>query len=165
MALRMREIKNVTIIDIEGNVDINSSEIVETVGWLINSGKLFIILNLENMDMVDYSGLSVLAIAYKNVINHKGKMKFLRVPLSVVELFRIVRLDSVFEAYQDEETAINSFYDQEIEKLRLRRKFKRIDMHLNVNYKPTDNKKAKTFNGNVLNISAAGVYILSLIHI
>lgn len=67
MSIRVREVENVSILDIDGNVDINSSEIIETVGWLINTGKLYILLNLENVDLVDYSGLSVLAIAYKNV--------------------------------------------------------------------------------------------------
>jgi len=160
MPIKIREVKAVSILDIEGNIDINSSEIIETAGWLINSGKLYIILNFENVDLVDYSGLSVLAITYKNVTNHKGKLKFTHVPLSVIELFKMVRLDTVFEAYGDEESAINSFFADEVEKMQLRRKFKRLDMHLVVKYALAGaGKNSKYFQGNVLNISAAGVYI------
>lgn len=162
MPMRIREIDSVNILDIEGNIDINSSDIIETIGWLVNTGKLNIILNFENVDLVDYSGLSVLAIAYKSVVNHRGKLKFLHVPLSVIELFKIVRLDTVFETYMDEAAAVKSFFDQDIEKLRLRRKFKRLDIHLSVKYKLIgEQKKTKIFDGNVLNISAAGIYVYS----
>ena len=117
-------------------------------------------MNFENVDMVDYNGLSILAIAYKNILNHKGKLKFLNVPLSVIELFKVVKLDSIFEIYTDEESAVKSFYASEVEKLHLRRKFPRLDIHLNVHYKMiSDNKEPKVFQGTVLNISAAGIYI------
>lgn len=150
---------NVNVLDIEGSIDINSSDIIETVGWLVNTGKLYILLNLENIDLVDYSGISILAIAYKNAVNHKGKLKFLNVPLSVIELFRVVRLDTVFENYVNEETAVRSFYEEEADKMHLRRKFKRLDIHLKVKYKLiSDQKRPKVFESEVLNISAAGIY-------
>ena len=160
MPIRIREVSGISILDIDGNIDINSSDIIETIGWLLNTGKLHVILNLETVDLVDYSGLSVLAITYKNIVNHKGRLKFTHVPLSVIELFKIVKLDTVFECYLDEETAINRFQDEGLEKLRLRRRFKRLDIHLKVRYRLVgDQKNPKTFDGNVLNISAAGIYI------
>jgi anti-sigma B factor antagonist len=147
----------------DGKIDINSSDIIETVGWLVNTGKINLIFNLENVDMVDYNGLSILAIAYKNIVNHKGKLRFLNVPLSVVELFKVVKLENAFEVYSDEETAIDSFYNEAISDLHLRRKFARLDIHLVVKYKlAAAQKKAKTFEGRVLNISAAGLYIYTV---
>ncbi|MDD5495564.1 MAG: PilZ domain-containing protein [Candidatus Omnitrophica bacterium] len=164
MAVRIREINNINILDIEGNIDINSSDIIEMVGWLVNTGKLQIILNLENAGLVDYSGLSVLAIAYKNVVNHKGKIKFAHVSLPAMEMFKIVRLDGLFESYADVEAALKSFSEEEIDKLALRRKFTRLDIHLRVKYRITDprtDEERKVFEGDALNISAAGVYIYS----
>lgn len=162
MPIRIREVNNINILDVEGNIDINSSDIIETMGWLLNTGKLNIILNLENVDLVDYSGLSILAIAYKNTVNHKGRLKFLHVPLPVIELFKIVRLDSVFDTYVDEESAIKSFYEETIEKLQLRRKYKRLDINLSVKYKLLgEQKKPNIFDGKVLNVSAAGIYVYS----
>ena len=160
MAIRIRERDSINILDIDGRIDINSSELIEMVGWLVNSGKLDIILNFENVDIVDYNGLSILAIAYKNVINHKGKMKLLNVPPSVVEMLKVVKLDSVFELYTDEEEAVRSFSESEAAKMQLRRKFPRLDIHLKVKYKMiSDNKNPGVFEGNVLNISAAGIYV------
>src|SRR3989338_626611 len=114
MPVKFRETGNITILDIEGNVDINSSDIIEMIGYLLNSGKINFILNLENVNLVDYSGLSVLTIAYKNVINHKGKMRFLHVGPQTIELFKMVKLESVFEIYSDEESAIRSFYEDQM---------------------------------------------------
>lgn len=160
MGVRIRESGAVSILDIEGEININSSDIVEMVGWLVNTGKLDIILNLENVNMVDYSGLSILAISYKNVVNHKGRMKFVRVPLPAIELFKVVKLDAVFENYQDEASAVNSFFETEISGMRLRRKFQRLDIHLKVKYNIIGaQKKPEVFTGDVLNISAAGLFI------
>lgn len=162
MPIRIREVNNISILDIDGKIDINSSDLIEMIGWLVNSGKTNVILNLENVDLVDYNGLSILAIAYKNILNHKGKIKFIHVPLAAIELLKIVKLESVFEIYDDEEAAIESFFNQEIDKLTLRRKFQRLDIHISVKYKIVGSqKKPKQFNGIALNLSAAGLYIFT----
>ncbi len=162
MPARFRESGNITIFDIEGNVDINSSDIIESVGFLLNSGKSNFIFNLSDVNLVDYSGLSVLAIAYKNVMNHKGKARFINVPAQVLELFKMVKLEGVFETYSDEESAIRSFYDESSEMAHLRRRFKRLDMHLKVKYwVVSSQRRPKVFEGNVVNMSGAGLYIFS----
>ncbi len=161
MPCRVRDAGLISILDVEGNIDINSADIVEAVGWLLNSGKLKILCNLENVDMVDYSGLSILAVAYKNVVNHKGMMKFLHVPLPAMELFRIVRLDMVFDCYYDETAALASFVEEtEVSRLPLRRRFKRLEMHLKVKYTWVSSQaKPAVFTGEVLNISGCGLFI------
>jgi len=159
MSTRVREVGAISILDIEGNIDINSSDIIEAIGWLVNSGKLNILINLENVGMVDYSGLSILAIAYKNVINHKGKLKLVNVSVSVAELFKVAKLEAVFETYSDEKSAIESFFNTS-SLYHLRRKFQRLDIHLKISYKLLGSEKdAKPFDGTVLNLSAAGIYI------
>ena len=148
MPIRIREQENINILDIDGRIDINSSELIEMVGWLVNSGKLNIIFNFENVDIIDYNGLSILAISYKNIVNHKGKLKLLNVPLSAIEMLKVAKLDSIFELYTDEETAVKSFSESEAQKLNLRRKFPRLDIHLRVRYRMvSDNKNPKVFEG------------------
>jgi anti-anti-sigma factor len=161
MTCRVRDAGSISIVEVDGIVDINSADIVETIGWLMNIGKRNILCNLENADMVDYGGLSVLAITYKNVINHNGKMKFLNVPLPVMELMRVVRLDMVFECYYDEAAALNSFIEEtEVSRMPLRRRFKRLDIHFKVKYKLVGTQaKPAVFEGEVLNISGSGLFI------
>ena len=162
MPAQFRESGNITILDIEGDININSSDIIESVGYLLNSGKSNFIFNLRDVNLVDYSGLSVLAIAYKSVLNHKGKARFINVPAQVMELFRMVKLEGVFETYADEESAIRSFYEESAEMAHLRRRFKRLDMHLKVKYWVVGSqKRPKIFEGEVVNMSAAGLCIFS----
>lgn len=162
MPLRFRDSGNITILDIDGNIDINSSDIIESIGYFLNSGRLNFIINFENVNMVDYSGLSVLAIAYKNILNHKGKVKFLNVSVQTIELFKMVKLENVFEVYSDEDTAIRSFYENQMQCPPLRRRFKRLDISLKVKYWLIGNhRRPKVFGGEILNLSAAGMYIFS----
>ena len=163
MNIGTRQANNISIVDIEGRIDINSSEIIETVGWLIKSRKTDILLNFDKVDLVDYSGVSILAIAYKNVMNHKGKMKFCSVALHIEELFKLVRLDSIFEIYKDELTALKTFhYESPIDKKPVRRRFKRLDVHIIAELR--SKKKLKTagniwYRGKVLDLSGEGLFL------
>ncbi len=163
MNIRIREANDINIIDIEGRIDINSSEIIESVGWLIKSRKKDILLNFDKVDILDYSGISILAIAYKNVMNHKGKMKFCKVPLHIEELFKLVRLDSIFEIYRDEETALKTFhFESPVDKKTLRRRFKRLDAHIEVEFRPREkstNTKNLWRSGKLLNLSGDGLFL------
>ena len=165
MTIRVREHRDITILDVEGRVDIDSAEFIETVGWVLKNNNLKILCNFENVELVDYSGLSILAIAYKNVVNHGGTMRFCSVGLHVRELFRIVQMDRVFYCYNTEEEALNGFDEKilELEEKPLRRRFKRLEININVAFNPSA-PKAKETNialGKVLNISGAGMFIYS----
>ena len=162
MDIRIRESNNIGIIDIDGQVDINSSEIIEAVGWLIKNKKTDILLNFDRVNMVDYSGISILAIAYKNVANHKGKMKFCNVPLHVEELFKLVRLDSIFEISKDEESALNTFHDEStVDQAVLRRRFKRLDIQVDAEFCTREGSNGTWHVAKILNISGEGLFIHS----
>lgn len=165
MKIKFRESEDITILDIEGSIDINASELVETVGWLLKNNKLKILCNFENVELVDYSGLSILAIAYKNVANHNGVMKFCNVGLHIKELLRVVQLDKIFYCYDTEEEALKNFDEKilELERRPLRRRFKRLEININVDFNivKTKVKETKIHKGKVLNISGAGMFIYS----
>jgi Tfp pilus assembly protein PilZ len=111
---------------------------------------------------VDYSGLSILAIAYKSVLNHNGMMKLSNISLHIMELFRLVHLDSVFDMYVDEKSAMDSFQKKifPIEARPLRRRFSRIDIQIPVEYRPKKaSRQVKSFKEKILNMSGAGIFI------
>ena len=163
MNIRIREANNINIIDVEGRIDINSSEIIESIGWLIKNKKNDILLNFAKVDVLDYNGISILAIAYKNVMNHRGKMKFCNVSLRIEELFKLVRLNSVFEIYKDEKTALKTFhFASAIDKKVLRRRFKRLPLHTSVEFcshEKQENEKNLWHSGKVLNLSGDGLFL------
>jgi len=163
MNIRIRDLHKISIVDINGRIDINASEVIETIGWLLKNRKKDILLNFGKVDLVDYSGISILAIAYKNVINHKGKMKFCNVALHIEEMFKLVRLDSIFEIYKNEDTALRTYhYESPIDKKQLRRRYKRLDVHIEVEFcakRELGKKKEIWHTGKVLNLSGDGIFL------
>lgn len=161
MKIRIRNVKGVSVLDISGKIDIHSAELIEVLCGLLKYNKTDILCNLQNVEQVDYDGLSIFAIAYKNVLNQKGRMKFCSVSSSALSLFRTVHLDSVFEIYDNEEDALKSFKAplSEVEMEALRRRFKRLDIHIKALYSLLS-RPNKTYEGILSNISGAGIYVM-----
>jgi len=163
MKIRIRQIEDISVLDIEGRIDINSSEIIEAIGALIKHKRKNILLNLKDVDLMDYSGISILAIAYKNVVNHNGKLKLCNVGLHITELLKLVRLDSVFEVCPGEKEALETFHhDSPLDSASLRRRFKRLEMPIEAEFsKITDRRGKKDLwhGGKILNISGEGLYL------
>ncbi|MFH1594595.1 MAG: STAS domain-containing protein [Candidatus Omnitrophota bacterium] len=162
MEIRKRFANNIAILYMTGAIDINSALLIEETGRLAKEGIEKILIDFTNIDIVDYNGLSILAIAYKNVANQKGTLKFCNVQKQIVELFKTARLDKVFDMYGDEKSALKSFeLTSKVDKINLRRRFKRIDISMPVRFKIGVSSKEKMMTGKVLNISGLGLFIYS----
>lgn len=164
LEIAFRRNNTVAILDLSGNIDIDASNFIEKVAWCLENGYEDILCNLGDINLIDYAGLSVIAIAYKNVLNHKGRMKFVNAAEHIKKVFSLMCLDKVFETYEDEETAINSFKEDkiiaEIQKKNLRRRFKRLPLDIDVEFK-AKSKEEKSSRGKVLNISGVGLLIFT----
>lgn len=163
LEIDFRAVKNVGILDLSGDINIDASNFIERVAWCLENGYKDIICNFENINLIDYAGLSVISIGYKNIVNHKGRVKFVKVAAHIQKIFALVCLDRVFEIYETEELAINSFAEDkiiaEIQKKQLRRRFKRLPLDIDVQFKSA---KEETFcHGKVLNLSAVGVMVFT----
>ncbi|MBL7156783.1 MAG: PilZ domain-containing protein [Candidatus Omnitrophica bacterium] len=162
MEIRKRFFKNIAVLYITGKIDINAAGFIEETGRLLREGINKILCNFANVNIVDYNGLSILTVAYKNVVNQNGILKFCSVPLHIKELFKSARLDGVFEMHSEEEAALKSFdLSSKVDKLPLRRRFKRIDVSVPVRYKVGISTDAKLSKGKMLNLSGEGLFIYS----
>jgi stage II sporulation protein AA (anti-sigma F factor antagonist) len=163
--INVREQNNVVILDLEGSIDINASDFIETVGWALVQRTKNILCNFENVNLIDYVGISLIAVAYKNVLNHKGKMKLCNVPSHVRKLFSIVGMDKVFSYYENEKEAIDSFSEEEvfsqILERHLRRRFKRIPLKTIIEYKQKFSPKDIYYKGKIINLSAIGMFVIA----
>jgi anti-anti-sigma factor len=163
LEVKARRIRTIIVLDLSGSIDIDSAVLIEKIGAVLNDGYMQILCDFSEVNLVDYSGLSALAIAYKNVVNHKAKMKFFSVPQHVMKVLSLVCLDKVFEIYLDEKKALKSFEDEssisEIQKKQLRRRFKRLPLDIDIQFKAS--YEEKFFHGKVLNISAVGMLVFA----
>jgi len=164
LEIDFRKFKSVAILDLSGTIDIDSANLIEMIAWCLGNGYKDILCNFEGVNMIDYAGLSALAIAYKDVVNRKGRMKFLHISGHIKKTFCLVALDRVFEMYEDEKLALNSFDEDriiaEIQKQQLRRRFKRLPLDINVEFR-SESKAEEFHKGKVLNISGVGVLIFA----
>ena len=86
-----------------------SREIRETIRELLDNGNKNILLNLGDVSYVDSSGIGELVSSYTTVTNQGGQFKLLHLTKKIRELLAITKLLTVFDSYDDEETAIGSF--------------------------------------------------------
>lgn len=167
MKIKTRYTKDIAIIEIEGRININSSKLIEEVGSILDFGVQKIIIDMENVDFIDYNGLSVLAIAYKSALNQKGVMKLCGISLHILELLRVVKLDEVFDIYANVDETLASFIKRPhaagAPVQPLRRRFTRLNIDTPVHFKLTGglSRKAESnlFTGRVANISGSGIFI------
>ncbi len=164
LEINFKRYQSVAILDLIGSIDIDSSNFIETVGWCLENGFLDILCSFENVNMVDYAGLSVLTIAYKNVLNHKGRMKLVNVSAHIKKTLALVCLDKVFEIFDDDDFALRSFEEDriisEIKKKQLRRRFKRLPLDIDIQFRSKSHEK--NFNGGkILNLSAVGMLVFA----
>lgn len=163
MEIKARQRGEVIIFDLSGRIDVNSAGLIEVVGQCLRDGHSDILCNFEDVDFVDYMGLSVIAIAYKEVVNNSGRIKFVNLPAHIKELFLVTGLDRVVELYATEDIAVNSFKEdraiENIKKMQLRRRFKRLPLDIKVELKVSPKEGPVCFKGDVLNLSAVGAYI------
>ena len=163
MEIKARKKANIIILDLSGRIDIDSANFVEVVGQCLRDGYNDILCNFEEVEFIDYMGVSALVIAYKEVVNNHGRMKFAGVPSRLLSVFSISGLDRAIQMYATEELAVSSFQEdkiiEKIQKMQLRRRFKRLPIDIKVELKDKYDKSAACLKVDILNLSAVGAFI------
>ncbi len=163
MDVKARQKENVIILDISGRIDVDSANLIEIVGQCLRDGYTDILCNFESVDFIDYMGISALVLAYKEVVNNKGRMKFTQIPVHLKGVFSVSGLDRVIDMYATEEIALVSFEEdqiiEKIKKLQLRRRFKRLPIEIKIELKYKRDGKAVCHKGDMLNLSGIGAFI------
>ncbi len=102
---------NVEIISLQGKITIGSgdTQLREVIANAVNGGKTNILLDLSGVTTIDSSGIGELVGSYTTVTNRGGKLKLLHLPAKLNELLHVTQLITVFEVYENEQEAANSF--------------------------------------------------------
>jgi anti-sigma B factor antagonist len=99
-----------TILDLQGDlVRGGEGKIFELVKQLVASGQKSVLLNLAEIRVMDSIGIGALVMAYKNIAAAGGKLKLLNPSIRTRQLLGMTSLNSVFEIFDDEATAVASF--------------------------------------------------------
>ena len=111
LTINQRQEGDVTILDLSGRITIGEGSVLlrQTVKDLLESGKKKILLNLGDVSYVDSSGIGELVSSYTTTSNRGGQLKLLNLGKKIKDLLMITKLLTVFQTYEDEQTAISSF--------------------------------------------------------
>ena len=112
MNISQRQVGDVTILDVSGKITIGVGDVQvrDAVHMALGSGARNLILNLKNVTTIDSAGVGELVSAYTTVTNRGGKLKLVNLPSKVNDILQITQLITVFEVYDEEKEAVESFH-------------------------------------------------------
>ena len=111
MKLTTHQKSEVTIIDISGKLTLGegTSSLRTKIRELVEGGSRRIVLNMADVSYMDSSGLGEMIASHTTVTTAGGEMKLLNLAKRVHDLLKLTKLYTVFEAFEDEDSAVNSF--------------------------------------------------------
>jgi anti-sigma B factor antagonist len=109
--IKERQAGDVTILDLNGTVRMGEGSIAlrNAIRRLVEDGKNKILLNLGNVRHMDSSGIGELIANYTPVTRGGGQLKLLNLTDKIQDLLVITKLLTVFDVYEGEAEALNSF--------------------------------------------------------
>lgn len=102
---------DVVILDLQGNltIGVNEASFKEIVSDLLSRNYNKVIVNLQNVDLIDSSGVGALVKSYTTITQSGGRLKLLQPNKMVKHTLKITGLLGIFETYDEEGSAISSF--------------------------------------------------------
>jgi anti-sigma B factor antagonist len=110
LGAKVRHVGNVAILDLSGKVTLgeNAGILRDEFKVLLAEGYKNILLNMAGVSYVDSAGLGELVGAYTTAANAGVKVKLLNLQSKMQDLLQITKLHTVFEIFDNEQTAIAS---------------------------------------------------------
>ena len=111
ITIEERLFRGVTILDLSGKLGLGESnrQLHGFIKRLVSEGKGQIVINLEKITHIDSSGLGELVSGYATLKSNDGELKLSNLNDRVTDLMTITKLYTVFEIFNDELDAIDSF--------------------------------------------------------
>ncbi len=114
LKLHSREIDGILIFDLSGRLvlGLELAALQDSVEKALHQGGRRQILNLKQVSTIDSSGLGTLVFLHTALAGAEGSLKLLHLSEKHLELLVLTKLTGVFEIFDDEQEAINSFYPE-----------------------------------------------------
>ena len=112
MKISVRQEQGVTILEPKGKITIGVGDVAlrDAVNEALEAGARNILVNLAGVSTIDSSGIGELVSAYTTVTNRGGKLKLSSLPSKVSDILQITQLITVFEVFDTEREALESFF-------------------------------------------------------
>ena len=110
LKLTVRTVDDIVVVDCAGRIVFGeeSADLRDTVRMVITQSKR-VILNLSGVTYIDSGGLGTLVSLYTTARNAGGAIKLANLTQRVGDLLQVTKLVTIFEVFDNEEDAIQSF--------------------------------------------------------
>ncbi len=137
LEISTREREGIEILDLKVRLVVGegATALRDTISRLKEGGKVRIILNLQHVEYIDSSGLGALVICYTSLQKGGGALKLANLNRRNIELLLLTKLSTVFEIFDNEQYAVNSFFPE--------RKIQRFDILSFVQQQEEEEKQEK----------------------
>jgi anti-sigma B factor antagonist len=111
MQIEERTTGDVVVLDIKGRVQLGEGDemLKDKVNSLLNQGRKKIVLNLAEVPYIDSAGLGEVVRTFTTVSRQGGQLKLLNLTKRITDLLAITKLLTVFDTYDSEQDAVQSF--------------------------------------------------------
>jgi anti-sigma B factor antagonist len=105
------EANGVFVLSLYGRLELGDGTRIlrDLIHDVVKMGKTKILLNLAEVIHIDSTGLGELVSSYSTVSRSGGQLKLLKLRPRAQELIQVTRLHTIFEIFDDEAAALQSF--------------------------------------------------------
>lgn len=97
MELGLRRYKEIYIVDVKGDLDLyNAHELKDVVNKLMNKNVEKLVINMENVDYIDSSGVGALIHIFTTLKKRAAHLKIAKVHGSVAKVIKLTKLMGYF---------------------------------------------------------------------
>jgi anti-sigma B factor antagonist len=109
LSLETRHTDDVTIVSVGGEIDVYTApKLRDKVTELVGEGHYNLVIDMENVEFLDSTGLGVLVGGLKKVRSHDGSMEIVCNQDRLLKIFRITGLAKVFTIHDSEAAALSA---------------------------------------------------------
>ena len=112
LEIKRREKEGIAILDLTGplTAGLAATALRDAMRAELAQGPKNVILNLEHVDYIDSTGLGALVMCFTAQRKSSGRLVLLNLNRRQLELLVLTKLSTVFEIFDDEQQAVNSFF-------------------------------------------------------
>jgi anti-sigma B factor antagonist len=111
MQIEERVVGDVTILDLKGKITLGEGDeaLKDKINSLALQKRLQILLNLADVPYIDSAGLGEIVRTYTTISRQGGQLKLVNLTKRITDLLSITKLLTVFETFDTEPEALQSF--------------------------------------------------------
>ena len=112
LEIHRKEREGVTLLDMKGRITVGpeATALREAVAAAAADSIRNLVLNLAGVDFIDSTGLGAVVMCSTTMRKAGGTVKLLNLNRRNIELLVMTKLATVFEIFNDETDAVNSFF-------------------------------------------------------